>query len=71
MLWELNQDRCALLAALADSLLTHVTTRTSRKEIHELGIYNRIAVKKPSLNDKSKARRLAFAREHVNWTIDD
>ena len=41
------------------------------KGIYKLGVNNCIAVKKPFLSDMHKAKRLAFAKEHLHSTIDD
>ena len=36
---------------------------------HELGLPSRHAAKKPFLSEKMKAKRLAFAQEHADWSV--
>ena len=36
---------------------------------HQLGLPSRHAAKKPFLSDQMKAKRLAFAQEHANWSV--
>ena len=52
------------LAELASSLPISVSMNTIRKEVHGLGFGNRIAKKKPFLNERHKKLRLAFVKEH-------
>ncbi|KAI7944391.1 hypothetical protein MJO28_010086 [Puccinia striiformis f. sp. tritici] len=59
------------LAEVTDSMTTHVSSSTIRRRIHEMGYNNRIAVKKPFINAKNREKRLAFANEHLEWTIAD
>lgn len=68
---EIRKNRRAPLAELAQNLTTPVSSRTVRKKLHELGIMSCIAVKKPFLSPKHKADRLAFAKRHLHWTIED
>ena len=68
---ELMKNRRVPLAELAGNMSTQVCVRTLQKEVHELGINSRIAVKKSFLNTKHTAERLAFAREYLDWTIED
>ena len=39
--------------------------------MHDLGLNSCIAVKKPFLSDNHKVERLAFAKEHSHWTLED
>jgi transposase len=68
---ELLKNRCAPLAELACIFPTPVCIKTLKKEVHEFDMKNWIAVKKLFLNDKHKANRLAFAKEHLYWTVED
>lgn len=68
---ELLKNRRVPLAKLAGNMSTETDVRTLRKELHELGINNRIAIKKPFLNVKHRAKRLAFARGYLDWTFKD
>ena len=58
------------LAELASSLPIPVSMNTIQKEVHDLGFGNRIAKKKPFLNERHKKLRLAFAKEHKHWTVE-
>ena len=53
------------------NLPIHVCIRTSRKEVHEFNMKSLIVVEKLFLNDKHKVDRLAFANEHLYWTVED
>ena len=68
---DLSSNCRAPLAELCNNVTPSVCMLTLRKEIHELGVNSCIAVKKPFLSDMHKAKRLAFAKEHLHWTIDD
>lgn len=68
---DLSSNRRAPLAELCENITPHVGVGTLRKEIHELGVNSCIAVKKPFLNNIHRAKRLAFAKQHVLWTVHD
>ena len=68
---DLSSNRRAPLAKLCENITPHVGMVTLYKEIHELGVNSCIAVKKPFLSDIHKAKRLAFAKQHLSWTIED
>jgi len=59
------------LSELAHSLPILVCQTTVRKVLHELGLHNRIAVKKPYLNQRQKEQRLCFVKGHKDWTIGE
>ena len=44
---------------------------TLKKAIKSIGICNRIAAKKPFLNEKHKKERLSFAKQHQHWLASD
>lgn len=44
--------------------------RTVRKRLREAGLRGCVAAKKPLLSDANCAKRLRFAREHKNWTVN-
>jgi hypothetical protein len=70
---EIGESSIEILVVIVVLLLSNVTSSvgisTLRKEVHELGVNNCIAVNKPFLSDIHKAKRLAFAKEHLHWTI--
>ncbi|KAH9375820.1 hypothetical protein HPB48_000508 [Haemaphysalis longicornis] len=49
----------------------NVSNELIRQRLREAGIRNRIAAQKPLLSDNARAKRLAFAQEHLQWTVDD
>ena len=67
----LETNRKTKLSDITDMMTTKISTRTARKRIRDLGYSNRVAVKKPFVNEIQAKKRLAFAREHLNWTVAD
>lgn len=67
----LTQDRRQPLADIAASCALKVSGSTIRTALHEAGFYSRVAAKKPFLSDRHIAGRLAFAKAHRSWTVDD
>jgi hypothetical protein len=41
-----------------------------RQALKDYGLQSRIACKKPFLSQVHKEKRLAFAKSHVNWTVE-
>ncbi|XP_073396270.1 uncharacterized protein [Physcomitrium patens] len=64
-----SSNRRHTLVELAN--LVSVSRTTVRLYLRELGFRNCIAPKKPYLNVKHKADRLAFARAYESWTFED
>src|SRR5262249_53084488 len=64
------RNRRAKLADIALQSATSVSLPTVRESLHQLGLWNRIARKKPFLSKKHIAKRLKWARERKKWTID-
>ena len=64
-----SSNRRHTLVELAN--LVSVSRTTVRFYLRELGFRNCIAPKKPYLNVKHKADRLAFARAYESWTFED
>ena len=48
----------------------HVNHLTFKGRLKEQGMIGRIAVRKPLLQPVNKQKRLKFAQERVDWTID-
>ncbi|GBC25217.2 IS630 family transposase [Rhizophagus irregularis DAOM 181602=DAOM 197198] len=46
-----------------------VTTKTIRKNLHELNIFSRIPAFKPLLNDKQRENRLNWCIERKDWSV--
>jgi transposase len=47
-----------------------VSVSTLRRALHELGIFCRVARKKPHLSPKQIVNRLAFAKKYKDWTVE-
>jgi len=48
-----------------------VCTRTIARVLAEEGLPSRVAAKKPFLSDRHRAARLAFAKMHKDWSVED
>ena len=59
-----------LRAKMEDDHGVHVSSRTVRSRLFSAGLRGCVAAKKPLLRDPTICKRLAFAREHRNWTIE-
>ena len=46
-----------------------VSRRTIRRRLKEMGLNSRVARKKPFMSAVHRAKRLAFARKHLKWTL--
>jgi len=55
---------------LHDATGISVCARTIRSRMQEGGYYRRVATRKPFTSAINRAKRLAWAREHVGWSID-
>ena len=47
-----------------------ISSKTVRNILHEGGFYVKTKTKKPVLTAEHKKRRLQFAKDHVNWTVE-
>lgn len=62
---------------LSSSLLLHevpiaqISPRTVRRRLCDVGLNARRPARKPFISKKNKAKRLEFAKAHINWTIED
>lgn len=48
-----------------------VSDRTVRRRLVEAGLRARIPRKKPFLNCQQRKKRVAWAKEHIKWTLED
>ena len=48
----------------------HLSTSTVQRRLCVSGLQGRIAAKKPLLKDTNKKKRLALAKKHKQWTLD-
>ena len=60
-----------LTQALSTLGIAQVSTATTHCELHRAGLKAMRLCEKPLLTSVHKKRRLEFAREHRNWTVDD
>lgn len=54
-----------------DVLNLNVSLSTIRNRLKDAGLNGCVAAQKPYLTAKQKEQRLAFARAHEQWTVDD
>lgn len=78
------QDRFIKLASLRNRRLTapqiaselqstsgvNISSRTVARRLIESGLRDHMAVKKPLLRRANKVKRLRWARDHKNWTVE-
>jgi transposase len=57
-------------AEINRDLDSHISLTTVKRRLREKGMIGRIAVKKPLLRTVNKQKRLDFAKEHIDWTIE-
>lgn len=56
---------------IEDDLNVKVSSRTVRRALHEAGFEAMEKQEKPKLSSKNIKARLAFAKQHQSWTIND
>ena len=59
----------AHINALQSSSSRHISTSTVQRRLRESGLHGGIAAKKPLLR-KNKKKRLAWAKKHKEWTLN-
>ncbi len=69
------QERPSITAAMLKRgipALANVSKRTIQDCcLKDLKLPSRVKAQKPLITERMKEQRLAFAREHVNWSVDD
>lgn len=75
-----RKDRLIKRIALSDRRLSSseirkkldldVSTKTIRNRLHEFGIKSYWSIKKPFISETNRTKRLAWAKEHLNWSAD-
>jgi len=48
-----------------------VSVSTVKRRLQKAGLHGRISMKKPLLSAQNRKKRLTWAREHQNWTLED
>src|SRR5436853_1361115 len=59
------------LTQLKEYFELDVHENTIRKALQEAGYYHRVARRRPYLNKRDRQRRLKYAKEHKDWTVED
>lgn len=57
-------------AEINESLPQPISESTVTRRLHEIGLYGRVAAKKPLLRPQNIRKRLKWAEEHSNWSMD-
>ena len=60
----------AQISASQSSSNRHISTSTVQRRLGESGLHGRIAAKKPLLKYTNMKKRLAWAKKHDQWTLD-
>jgi transposase len=63
--------RRVTLTRLKNLFHLDVHENTIRNALQEAGYHHRVARRRPYLNKRDRKRRLKFAKEHKNWTVED
>lgn len=66
-----RRDPTLTAKEIRDKLNWTASPYVVRRRLHEGGLHSRVPVRKPLLSAINKSKRLAFAEEHVSWTVDD
>lgn len=70
-----RDEDCPRTSDLADELRDHSGTtlcgRTVLRRLQEANLSKAVKTRKPFINSRNQAIRLKFAREHLNWTVED
>ena len=68
-----NRRRTApdLAADFNEHHTTKISTTTVKRRLLEVGLRDRVAVKKPRLTTVHKQKRLVWAKEHKNWMVEE
>lgn len=53
---------------ISKDLHEKISVRTVQRRLNEFKLYGRVARKKPLISEKNRRARIAFAKEHLNWT---
>lgn len=65
-------DRFKTAVAIHNKISTDlhekISVRTVQRRLNEFQLYGRVARKKPLISEKNRRTRIAFAKEHLNWT---
>ncbi|KAG0897627.1 hypothetical protein G6F33_013416 [Rhizopus arrhizus] len=57
--------------SLEQSLGKSVSVDTVRRALKDAGLVSFVKPKKPLINERNRKRRLQWARQHIDWTVND
>jgi len=66
--WLTAKDIAKIMNSIADG--QKVTAKTVSRRLHEFGLYARRPRKKPGLSEANVKARLAWAKKHEKWTVE-
>ena len=58
------------LRAMFNSESKSISTRTMQRELKGLGLNSCVALRKPLISEANRKKRLQFASEHKDWTLE-
>ncbi len=72
---QLSSNKTNTVEKLTKTLNERNGTKISRqslsRELHNAGMRAKMKKKKPAISEKNRKERLAFAKSHKDWTVDD
>lgn len=72
---QLTTNKTKSIKNLTQNLQEHngikVSRQTLSRELHNAGLRSTTKKKKPAISQKNRKERLAFAKSHKDWTVDD
>src|SRR5580765_5927910 len=68
---DIKKTAAEIACDLKDENLANVSRSTVTRKLHDVGLFGRISIKKSLISKKNKKTRLQFAKDHLNWTVED
>ena len=68
---DVKKTAAAIARELCEEGVVNISRSTVTRRLHDVGLYGRVAVKKPLISKKNQKARLQFAKDHLNWTTED
>ena len=66
-----NQRKTTVeLRAMFNTESKSISTRTMQRELKGLGLNSCVVIRKPPISQADWKKRLQFAREHKDWTVE-
>ncbi|EIE89009.1 hypothetical protein RO3G_13720 [Rhizopus delemar RA 99-880] len=57
--------------SLEQNLGKSVSVNTVRRALRDAGLVSFVRPKKPLINERNRKKRLQWARQHIDWTVND